>query len=301
MSNTAVMINEIQVKSVLNKKKKRDSWFLDEYTVNAYEGCSMNCLYCYVRGSKYGENMAERLSVKINAPEILEKQLQLRAKKNQFGYIVLASATDPYMPVDAQYGMTRKFLELFLKYRFPVHVITKSDLILNDIDLLLEIDKRAILPEDLRMKPGRGVIISFSIASLAEPITQILEPGAIPPVKRLETMQQLSEKSLLTGLNCMPVLPFISDSDEDLEQMIAAAKKYQAAYVLVAGLTLFGTDPGTSQVMYYKYLERFHPHLVEQYKKLYRFYPHPPYDYHNRINHTVKRLCEKYQIRNSIG
>ncbi|RAW01203.1 radical SAM family protein [Pseudochryseolinea flava] len=81
------MIREITVKWILNKKKKRDSWFLDDYTLNPYEGCSFNCQYCYVRGSKYGENMAETLSVKINGAEVLDRQLAFRAKKNQYGII----------------------------------------------------------------------------------------------------------------------------------------------------------------------------------------------------------------------
>ena len=75
------MLNEVIVKSVLNKTKRRDPWFLDDYTINPYSACSFNCLYCYIRGSKYGEHMEEKLSIKINALEILEKQLENRAKK----------------------------------------------------------------------------------------------------------------------------------------------------------------------------------------------------------------------------
>jgi DNA repair photolyase len=91
------LLNQKIVKSVLNKHKKRDNWFLDDYSVNPYEGCSCNCLYCYIRGSKYGENMAEHLFVKANITEVLEKQLQLRAKKNQYGFVAVGSATDAYM------------------------------------------------------------------------------------------------------------------------------------------------------------------------------------------------------------
>jgi hypothetical protein len=72
----------IQVKSILNKTKRRDPWFLDEYTINPYSGCSFNCLYCYIRGSKYGTNMEEKTAVKSNALEVLEKQLHNRAKKD---------------------------------------------------------------------------------------------------------------------------------------------------------------------------------------------------------------------------
>src|SRR5580765_5493213 len=123
------MPHDILAKTILNKTKRRDPWFLDEYTINPYSGCSFNCLYCYIRGSKYGENMADKLSVKSNAVEILEKQLHNRAKKNQYGIIVLSSATDPYLQFEKELGLTRKILEVILKYRFPVHIITKSDLV----------------------------------------------------------------------------------------------------------------------------------------------------------------------------
>ncbi len=169
------LVSEVEVKSVLNKHK-RDAWFLDDYTINPYQGCSVNCLYCYIRGSKYGENMAERLSAKVNAPEILEKQLRLRTKKNEYGFIVLASATNPYMPIEEKYRLTEKLLHVILKYKFPVHIITKSPLILRDIELLKEIDKNAILPDDLNESLRRGTIISVSISSLDKSVTEMLEP-----------------------------------------------------------------------------------------------------------------------------
>src|SRR5688572_16981310 len=122
------MPQEIVVKSMLNKTKRRDPWFLDDYTINPYSGCSFNCLYCYIRGSKYGTNMEEKTSVKKNALEVLEKQLKNRAKKGQYGFIVLSSATDPYLQLEKEYGLTRRILELILHYKFPVHMITKSDL-----------------------------------------------------------------------------------------------------------------------------------------------------------------------------
>jgi len=77
------MVDEIQVKSILNKHKKRDDWFLDDYSINPYSGCSFNCIYCSIRGSKYGKNMAKTLSAKINAPEVLEKQLKKKGKEKR--------------------------------------------------------------------------------------------------------------------------------------------------------------------------------------------------------------------------
>ena len=155
-------MHEKHVKSVLNKQKQRDSWFLTEYSVNPYEGCSCNCLYCYIRGSKYGENMDNGLSVKSNALVVLEKQLQGRAKKGQHGFVVVGSATDAYLHHEEKWRLTEGILKLLLKYQFPVFISSKSTLILRDLELLRQIDRAAILPEDLRQSLGRGDIIDIS-------------------------------------------------------------------------------------------------------------------------------------------
>ena len=162
------MIVYKEVKSILNKHKKRDSWFLDDYSINPYEGCGFNCTYCYIHGSKYGENLAEKIVIKKDAAAILDKQLANRAKKNEFGFIAVGSATDAYMQVEEEIGLTRELLQVILKHRFPVFISTKSELIKKDLDLLKQIDANAILPEDLKQNPGRGVIISFSFSTLDE-------------------------------------------------------------------------------------------------------------------------------------
>src|SRR5262245_49601217 len=164
-------MHEKQVKSVLNKQKQRDSWFLSEYSVNAYEGCSCNCLYCYIRGSKYGENMDNGLAIKSNAREVLERQLRVKANKGQYGIVVVGSATDAYLHHEEKWKLTEGMLKLFLKFRFPVFISTKSTLILRDMELLRQIDKEAILPDDLQKSLGRGVILSTSISSMNEQIT----------------------------------------------------------------------------------------------------------------------------------
>ncbi len=293
-------MKEIHAKSILNKKKKRDSWFLDEYTVNPYEGCSFNCLYCYVRGSKYGENMEEGLNVKINALEILDKQLSLRARKEQYGVIALATATDPYITLESKYKLTQGILNLFLKHSFPTLVITKSKMVLRDIELIKAIDKQAKLPDDLKDKLPGGAIVSFSMSTLDEQIAKKLESGAPSPIERLETMQQCKEEGLLVGLNCMPLLPFLSDSVEQIEEMIVTAKQYKADYILMSGMTLFGSNPADSKTLYYRFLQQNYPALVASYKKLYRIFPMPPKHYTSQLSKTVKRLCKKHGLRNSI-
>src|ERR1044071_4465654 len=106
------MLHEKTIKSALNKHKKRDEWFLDNYSVNPYEGCSCNCLYCYIRGSKYGENMEEDLAVKANALDVLDKQLASRAKKDEYGIVTVGSGTDAYMHQEEKITMTQGMLKL---------------------------------------------------------------------------------------------------------------------------------------------------------------------------------------------
>ena len=294
------MIAFKEVKSILNKHKKRDSWFLDDYSINPYEGCGFNCTYCYVHGSKYGENLAEKILVKKDAVAILDKQLTNRAKKNEYGFIAVGSATDAYMQVEEEIGLTRELLQIILKHRFPVFISTKSNLIARDFDLLKQIDEEAILPEDLKQNPGRGVIISFSVSTIDEDLAKQIEPGAPSPQKRLEMLKECNENGFLCGINAMPLLPFISDTDEELEKMIAAAKQNGAHYILIAGLTLFGDDTRDSKQLYLKFLRNNYPELVEKYEKMYGSVYYPSWQYQQELKKRADTLCEKYNIKNSI-
>lgn len=294
------MVNEIKVKSILNKHKKRDDWFLDDYSINPYSGCSFNCIYCYIRGSKYGENMTKTLSAKINAPEVSEKQLKRKAKKGEYAIIAISTSTDPYQKIEEKLKLTRKLLEVILKYRFPVHILTKSSLVLRDLDLLKEIDKKAILPEDLRNKLKRGVIVNFSISTLDEKLAKILEPGAPKPKVRLETMRKCKEEGFFTGISYIPVLPFLSDSEEQLDEMIKTAKEYNADFVFVGALTLFGNKSADCKTLYYKFLERYYPDLVSKYRSLFRIFFQPSKEYQKELEEKSKKLCEKYGIKNGI-
>ena len=291
------MVKGVKVKSILNKHKKRDDWFLDDYSVNPYYGCSFNCIYCYIKGSKYG---SAELAAKINAPEILDRQLRHRAKKKQYGIIALSSSTEPYMHVERKFELTRMVLQKILKYRFPVEIATKSKLVLRDLDILEKIDSAAILPADLQ-RLGRGVIISFSISTLDKGLAKILEPGAPSPKDRLETMMKCKQEGLLVGVNYIPVLPFLSDSEENLDEMIKTAKDYGADYVLVGSLTLFGDKTNDCKTLYYKFLEEYFPELVPKYKSLFRNSFAPPKHYQARLAEISERLCKKHGIRNRIA
>ncbi len=292
-------MNEIEAKSILNKTKRRDPWFLDDYTINPFSGCSFNCLYCYIRGSKYGEHMERKLGVKINAPELLEKALANRAKKKQHGIIVLASATDPYLQIEKELKLTRQLLEVILKYRFPVHIITKSDLVIRDLDLLKEIDEKAILPKDL---PGleRGTIITFSFSTIEEKVAAIFEPGATAPSIRLKTLEACANQGFLTGVSMMPLLPWISDTTQQLEAMFSAFKKHLAHYVFPGHLTLYGDDPSSSKALVMRAIEKHYPELMPKYLEYFKNRTDMPAYYKKAFYTKMSELGQKNGLRNRI-
>nr|WP_240910914.1 radical SAM protein [Thermococcus sp. MV5] len=273
---------------------------MDDYSINPYYGCSFNCIYCYTKGSKYGEHIMKGLSAKINAPMILEKQLKRRAKKGEYGIIALSTSTEPYMQIEEKLNLTRNILKIILRYRFPIHILTKSKLVLRDIDILKKIDENARLPTDLEQKLSRGVLISFSISTLDEKLAKILEPGAPKPTERLETMKKFKEVGFLTGVCFIPVLPFLSDSEEQLDEMIKTAAEYGADFCLIGALTLFGSGPRDCKTLYYQFLEEYYPELVPRYKKLYGNFWAPSNQYQKRLEEISRRLCEKYGVKNRI-
>lgn len=294
------MPRELTVKSVLNKTKKRDSWFLDDYTVNLYSSCSFNCLYCYIRGSKYGTNLAENISIKSNAIEVLDRQLFHRAKKEQYGIIVLSSATDPYLNLEEKYQLTRDALKIILKYKFPVHMITKSNGIVRDFDILHAIDKAAILPVDLKDSLQRGCIISYSFSTVDDAIGKIFEPGATQPSERIKTVKKTKQEGFLSGISMMPLLPFISDTTAHLTKLFETFKACKVDYVLPATLTLFGNEASDSKPLVLKAIQQHFPELEQRYLKYFSQSNELPKYYRDAFYKKMNELCHQYDIPNRI-
>ena len=244
--------------------------------------------------------MEDGLAVKANALEILENQLAARAKKNQYGFVALGSGTDAYVHHEKKYRLSEGMLKLLLKYRFPVFISTKCTLITRDIGLLKEIEKAAILPPDLEGKLNRGVILAVSVSTMNDKISNMLEPGAASPQQRLELVKQLKQEGFLVGVNAIPILPFISDTEENLDLIIATAKDYDADYVLIGGLTLFGNGTADSKTLYYRFLNRHDPSLLPKYEQLYGSNFYAPFHYQDQLKERANKICRKYNIRNSI-
>ncbi len=294
------MIREIEVTSVLNRKKKRDSWFLDEYTFNPYSSCSFNCLYCYIRGSKYGENLADTLSVKINALELLDRQMFNRAKKNEQGFVVIASATDPYLSIEKEYEITRGALELALKHRFPIHIITKSGLVERDFELLHQIDKEAKLPAHLKDSLGRGTLITFSFSTLDDRIGRIFESGAPPPSVRLDALTLARKEGFESGVSMMPLIPYITDTTESLNAMFSAFKEANASYVMPATITLWGNGKADSKTLMMKTIAKHFPELLPKYEKFFSNSDQMPRYYQDAFYKKMKELSVEFELPDRV-
>ena len=293
-------MEEIIVKSLLNKNKKRDDWFLGNYTLNPYAGCSMACIYCYTRGSKYGGNYGSDVSAKSNAVPILKRQLKNSIRRNERGIIILGSAADPYPLIEEDLALTREILGIIKRYKFPIHILTKSRSILRDMDILNGIKEVAILPDELVDKLDSGVIISFSFSTLDEKLAKIIEPGAPSPVERLETMKKFSDAGFITGIINMPVLPFLSDSENEIELMVKTAKDFGAHYVLYAGLTLYGDASDDCKTLYFNFLKDNYPDLLQEYKTLFKRSFAPSKRYQSELSKNFRHISKKYHVKNSI-
>jgi DNA repair photolyase len=213
--------------------------------------------------------MEQKLTYKENAVVLLEKQLKLRAKKNQFGIIVLSSATDPYLQWENELHLTRQLLEVILHFRFPVHVITKSNLVVRDFDLLSQINKQATLPPDLQRSLPHKAMLTFSFSTLDDSVGQIFEPGATPPSQRLAAMEKALQAGLHTGVSLMPLLPLIGDSQEQLYDLYATFSKLGARYVFPASTTLFGHGPADSKPLTLRAVRMHYPERLAAFEKLF--------------------------------
>lgn len=263
-------------------------------------GCALNCVYCYIHGSKYVGEDTSSLQVKFNAPEILYRQLKNRARKREYGFIGLGSSTDPYPPIEKDLKITRELLKIIYRFKFPVNVTTKSSIILRDIELLKKIDKSAILPTNLKERFEHGAIISFSFSTVDPDMALIFEPNASTVEERLETMRKFKEDGFIVGANLMPILPFLSDSEENLDEMIRVVKECGADFVLVAGLTLFGERPEDCKVRYLETLKKYFPEILPETKKLFGDSFAPPLQYQQDLGKLGEKLANKHDIRTRI-
>jgi DNA repair photolyase len=271
------MIKEIRVKTILNYVKQPEPYFGLKYNMNLYRGCQHQCIYCDSRSECYQIGNFADIHVKINALELLWDVLPRRRVRGTIGF---GSMNDTYMPVERKYKLTRRALEVVVAYQFPVHIITKSDLVLRDIDLLSEI-KRVY------------AAVSFTITSADDDLAKKLEPGAPGSSARFAAMRTLAEAGIHTGVTMMPILPFIEDTVENITRLVEMAHQSGASYILPwFGMSL----RAGSRDYYYDKLDQLFPGVKQKY--IQRFGGRYECDSPNwrKLDEVFQRLVYKYGI-----
>ncbi len=241
----------IKTRTIMTKSDQGNRWFGIDYHMNLYKGCNMGCIYCDSRCEAYHIEDFDKVKIKENALEILEEELKSKKLK---GVVSFGSLSDPYNPLEEELELTRNALKLILKYGFGVSIDTKSDLILRDIDVLKEIEKK------------NSVILKVSITTYDDELARKIEPRVISSSRRFEVVEELSKNGLYTGVLMNPVLPFLTDTEENVLKMIEKTKKAGARFLY----SRMGMNLKTNQRdFYYNALDILYPGLKEDYIAVY--------------------------------
>ncbi|HUZ44115.1 MAG TPA: radical SAM protein [Acidimicrobiales bacterium] len=229
-----------------------------EYTINAYRGCSHACLYCYARptheylGLNLGEDFERKIVVKINAVE--KVRAELAGRRWAGAPIAMGTNTDPYQRCEGKYRLTRGIIAALIEARNPFSILTKSTLVLRDLDLLQEAARLDL------------VGVSLSIGTLDEKVWKETEPGTPHPRQRVTAIRRLSEAGIRCGVLVAPVIPGLSDRPDQVAEVVRACRAAGASSVSPIPLHL---RPGVKE-HYLGWLAQTHPELMDRYQQLYQ-------------------------------
>lgn len=284
-----IQYEPMPVKTLLNPVKAPSMPF--EWSINPYRGCQHGCAFCYARathsflGVEADDTFQNRIFLKQNAPEALRRQLDKMSRSRKglsgIGRIAIGTATDPYQQAEAAEKLTRQCLEVLAEYSVPVSITTRSPLILRDMDLL-------------RRLPG--VSVNMSIGTLRSDVWRDFEPTTPSPGKRLETVKRLHDEGIDANVFIAPILPYLSDSADDLRDLIEAIAECRPRSVMSSFLRLSTQEV---KVWFFRALHSKYPHLTETYAGLYRGIAYAPDDYRTPIKQTIRRLLEQYGLRDA--
>src|SRR5688572_8100923 len=294
-------------KSILNGPETTGMGF---WSINPYIGCAFGCAYCYARYThRYvmeraatDEKMTTELGiayeklppwlafernifVKKNAPEILSRTLRFGSDRHlkllDGETIVIGTATDPYQPAERRFRVTRGILEVLADHPgLSVCVITKSPLITRDIDLLSRIARHSDLS------------IHISLITLNRELARRIEPRAPTPEARVRALARLREAGIEAGINCMPVLPGITDNPSDLEALVKRVSEAGATYVGACAVRL----KSAARKRYLPFIEQEFPHLAERYRNTYANGYQAGDRYRAGLSSFFAKLCAKYGL-----
>ena len=276
----------LEVRSLLNKSVSRRQLSL-AYSINPYRGCEFGCRYCYARythdflsatGAPDPEAFERKIYLKENAAWLLEQELR---KIDPAQEIALGTATDPYQPIERKARITRSLLEVFARRSgYRLGIITKSDLITRDIDLLQRIAERNTL------------VLHLTITTPNAKLARLLEPRAPRPDLRLAAVRKLRDANLHTGVLCSPLLPGITDDERSMDRMAAKVAEANASFLAAEPLFL----KSCSRPTFLSFVREHYPQLTADYERRFQDRDFADRAYRQTLSDRVANACRKHGL-----
>lgn len=267
----------VPCKTILQKTKSTE-WYGNDYNMNLYRGCCHGCIYCDSRSECYHIENFDTVRAKENCIEILRNELR---RKVRTGIIGTGSMSDPYNPFEEKEEITRKALMLIDAYNFGVTVITKSDLITRDIDIYKDIAKHS------------PVLCNMTVTTADDNLCRKIEPNVCLSSERFEALAKMSEAGLKVGITLTPVLPFVTDNEENLLTIVKYAHECGVKYIHAGfGMTLRENQ----RDYYYKNIDIIFPGITEKYRQYYGERYNCVVPQANKLWRKFSAECEKHGI-----
>ena len=258
------------------------------WTINPYRGCEFACKYCYARYThefmemRDGADFERKIYVKQQTAWLLRQEL---CKVKPGEEIAIGTATDPYQPAERRFEITRSILQEMSQHRgLEIGIVTKSDMVVRDIDVLQEVAR------------NNSLFINLTVTTLNTKLARILEPRAPRPDLRLKAVTALTQAGLNAGVICAPVLPGITDSPAALEKLVRATKEVGGNYIYANSLFL---KPCSAKV-FLPFLEKEFPELVPEYRKRFGERSFVSNAYAKRLSELMAALRKKYGIKKEV-
>jgi DNA repair photolyase len=269
--------------AVLEEKKSKSiihPFIIKSYnglTINPYQGCSHRCAYCYAT-YEWSPEFYDKVYAKTNAPEVLDRQLAAW-KSDTIDPVMIASATDAYQPAELRFELTRKCVQILQKYNVPYYVFTKSAIIERDLKLHREY--------------RHNCFIVWSITTCNEKIRRMLEPGTPPARKIFEVIKKFTDEGVCCGVNIDPILPLVTDTDQELEAVVRSCKE-AGVHNVFGDLLRLRTDIWQRMKVVLRLLEI--PDGIERYKDIIYSFDEPlDSSYVTADNRYAKKIVSKFE------
>lgn len=268
----------IPAKIILSKNKYPQYWFGNDYNMNLYRGCDHGCIYCDSRSECYRNDCFDTIMLKENALNILAKELSSKKKK---GVVGIGAMSDSYNRFEATEKITQGALKLIKDFHFGVSLETKSNLVIRDIDLFQDIQKY------------NDVIVKMTITCADDTLSKIIEPNVCASSLRFQAIKKMSDAGIYTGILLHPVLPFITDNEENIKTIVKLAYENGAKFVnCYFGVTLRDRQ----RDFYYENLDKSFPGLKEKYMKRYGQRYSCQSKNIKHLNYVFKKECDRYGL-----